>query len=110
MIGIRYVFMVSPVPISAALRAWLVARAFRDTRLRRSLVEQQLPARIRRHHETLLVASVARGDVLADDPDDFAPQVEHGPARVAGVDRRIGLEKLGERHGAIGGVGCPASA
>ena len=55
------------------------------------------PRRVRRHDESeSLGAAGARQDV-AHDADDFAGEVEHRAARVALVDRRVGLEQLG-RH------------
>src|SRR5262245_6748563 len=95
---------------SAAPHAGRRARTLRDTRPSGALLEQQLLGGVRRHHEALAVASGVRGDVEADDPDDLALQVEHGPARVAGVDRGISLEKLGEGHGPVRRVRRPARA
>src|SRR5262249_20326984 len=61
-----------PTTRSAARPASWRARSFRNTG-ERSLLEQQLLGRVRRHHEALLVAPVSGGDILADDADDLAP-------------------------------------
>ena len=43
-------------------------------------------------------------------PIDLALHVEHRPAGVAGIDRGVGLEELGERHGLVHRIGRPARA
>ena len=41
---------------------------------------------------------------MTDDANDFATQAEHRPARIALVDRRVGLQEFRERHAAVYGV------
>src|SRR2546430_6800862 len=83
---------------------------FPYTTLFRSLLEQELPGGVQRDHEPEALAAAGLGDVVAHDADDVAGHVEHRPTGVSRIDRGRGLEELGQRHGAVDGIGRPAGA